>query len=267
MRVQIIPCDYPPTWGWPISMAQGIAAAGDNVTISKHYRASGFDAYVMWGLKRRHYRQCVRDGKKNLVIIERGYLGERMRDWLSVGIGGINGMADFCNADVPPDRWERYWKQDVQPWRTTGDYALIIGQVKGDAALYGMDPYQWAGEAAREALQYYGRVYFRPHPDCRVRRDIKGAETLGGPLDDALDGAAVVITYSSNVGVVAAMRGTPVVAMFKGSMAWDVSSHSISAEHYLGNRDDWGRRLAYTQWTQDEMASGEAWRHIRRGLV
>jgi hypothetical protein len=247
-------------------MAQGIAAAGDSPTISKSYRPTGFDAYMMWGLKRRHYRQCVRDGKRRLVIVERAYLGDRLKEWASVGVGGINGLANFCNQDVLSDRWERYWRQDVKTWRTQGGYALIIGQVKGDAALYGLDPYKWAQEVVREASRYYDRVYFRPHPDCRVQQDINGAKTLDGSLDQALEGAAVVITHGSNVGVLAAMQGIPVVAMFKGSMAWDVASHSISAEHYLGNRDDWGRRLAYTQWTQDEMRSGEAWRHIKQGL-
>lgn len=264
MNVQILPCRFPlKDQEWPKRMLAGIEASGDKAVIAQHYR-KGFDCYMFWGLRRRHARQIIAAGEP-FVCVERGYLGNRIKEWLMVGIGGLNGFANFNNDNVPGDRWE-LWKDQLLPWKGGGDYALIMGQVPGDMSLRGMDPYKWAEATAIEARKYYKKVYFRPHPDVGKARKVTNALMLLGDYNEAIDKSAVVITYSSNAAVDSVMRGTPAISTIRGSMAWDVTSHRIDQPLYRGDREAWGHRLAYAQWHIDEIKSGEAWRHIRGGL-
>jgi hypothetical protein len=262
LRALIMPCrPQSVDRGWPAHMKEGITACGDTASFSMNYQ-NGYDAYLFWGMKRAHGRQALGAGNR-CVIIERAYLGDRFR-WHAVGLNGLNGRADFRNDDVPDDRWQQHWAGQVKPWRDGGDYALVIGQVFGDASLNGTNPYEWAQHQVKQAKKRFARVYFRPHPLCKRRVPID-AEELPGTEAEALSGAAVVITHSSNMGVLAAMEGIPVVATYEGSMVYKIASHDLSDGLIRPDRSDWGRRIAYAQWTPEELADGSAWRHISRG--
>lgn len=265
MKVQILPCRFPLKEDeWPSAMHEGILTNGDDPVIVHAYKHK-YDASVVWGIRRRWAGYVLEQGKP-VIVIERGYLGERKRTWLSVGNGGLNGFANFGNQDVPSDRWEQYWAHDVKPWKKGGQYAIIMGQVPKDSSLYGMCPYAWAKSIYQSAVDKFKRVYFRPHPESKPPPIGFDLPLMTGDLDDALDGAKCVIAYSSNSSVDAVMNGIPAITMHQGSMAWDVSTHDFKESLYRGDRDKWGARLAYAQWSIDEMRQGLAWRHIRKTL-
>ena len=265
MNVQILPCRFPlKDEEWPLAIHQGILANEDHATIVHAYRPK-YDASVVWGIRRRWAGYVLSQGKP-VIVIERGYLGERKNTWLSVGNGGLNGFANFHNQNVPPDRWERYWAQDLKPWKTKGRYALIMGQVPKDSSLYGMCPYAWARSIYQAAVDKFKKVYFRPHPEAKTPPEGFDLPIMTGDLAEALDDAKCVITYSSNTAVDAVINGIPSVTMFQGSMAWDVSTHDFKTPLYRGNRDKWGAKIAYAQWHIDEIRSGDAWRHIRQSI-
>jgi len=263
VKVCIMPCRWPlKAHEWPLSFESAINASGDKAVIEQRYQ-KGYDAYMFWGMRRTHGIAAMAE-KRPAIIVERAYLGDRFK-WHAVGLNGLNGYANFMTDDVPDDRWRDLWADQMQPWQDRPDgYALVIGQVKGDAALRGTCPYSWAQQASQQAKQRYSKVYFRPHPLCRMRRNLTGIQTIEGSLHEALSGAKVVITHSSNTAVDAIMAGIPAVSTDRGSMAWAVCSHSVAEPLYMGDRDDWGRRMAYTQWLPSEF--GQAWAHIRRGI-
>ena len=77
-----------------------------------------------------------------------------------------------------------------------------------------------------------------------------------------------MVTFGSNACFDAVLQGIPSVVIGNG-VAKPISSVSIGAieSPYLakdGERAQWLHRLAYCQWSMAEMASGEAWPHIRR---
>ena len=264
MKVNIMPCRYPLNPNeWPMRLAEGVRACGDEPRFSQN--PDGSDVHVFWGLRRAWGRRALA-AKKPSLIIERGYLGDRLREWYALGWNGLNGAADFVNDDVPPDRWETLWRPQMQPWRDGGDYALVIGQVPGDMALRGLGIYSWAERVALEARRRFGKVYFRPHPQDKRARDIQACPTMPGSLAEAFEGAEVVITYNSNTAVDAVMAGIPAVACGPGSMAHAVTSRGISAPLFTGDREDWGRRIAYAQWNPTEIRDGTAWRHVTRKM-
>jgi hypothetical protein len=263
MNIQIIPCRFPlKTDEWPLAMHEGILANGDHATVVHAYRHK-YDASVVWGIRRRWSGYVLQQGKP-VIVVERGYLGERKNTWLSVGNGGLNGLANFGNENADSDRWDAYWANDVKPWKKGGKYAIIMGQVPKDSSLYGMCPYAWAKSIYQSAVDKFKKVYFRPHPEAK-KVDI-GLPIIEGDLEEALDDAKCVISYSSNSAVDAVINGIPAITMFKGSMAWDVSTHNFKDKLYKGDRDAWGSRLAYSQWHIEEIRAGLAWEHIRKTL-
>ncbi len=223
------------------------------------------DLAVVWAHRDAKLHEMQRQAGRHYLVLERGYVGdiENRRRWTSCGYDGLNGRADFCNGDAGPERWDQHFAKYMQPWRDGGDYALLMGQVRGDASLTGVDMEQWYAEAAQALSGQGWTVMFRPHP-----RDIMqapdGAYTLVGGLDSALSGAGVVCTWNSNSGVDAVLAGVPTIAMDRGSMAWNVAVHEIDAAPLTPDRTAWSAALAHTMWSDHEMAAGAAWEHLKR---
>jgi hypothetical protein len=184
-----------------------------------------------------------------VLVFERGYLGDRFSQ-TSIGWNGLNGRAQF--PEYPDDGGARFRRLNVPlaNWREGGDYALIVGQVPGDAALQGKNLQTWY--VAQAARGWGQEVRFRPHPLAHKRGPVKpvpGTVMDKGDLSRSLDRAAVVVTYNSNTGVDAMLAGRPVTCEDEGSMIWGV---------YPENREAWAHRLAWKQWTLGEIESGAA---------
>lgn len=203
-----------------------------------------------------------------VLICERGYV--RRDKYLALGWDGINGRADFCNADVPDDRWKaleiklRYWKRRRGP-------VLLCGQVPWDASVQHHDHIAWCRKTA-ETLRHRGLyVMFRPHPVALNKGGAFGiACTVSRKkfLKNDLDRTSAVVTFNSNSAVDAVIKGIPTIAMDEGSMAWDVTGHSLAdlIAPPMPDRREWAARIAYAQWTLEELADGTAWRHISAGV-
>jgi hypothetical protein len=87
-----------------------------------------------------------------------------------------------------------------------------------------------------------------------------------GTLERDLSEAACVIAYNSNATVDAVLAGIPAITVDEGAMAWDVTSHHVSQALVTPDRNEWFRRMAWTQWTLQEITSGEAWEVVRTAM-
>jgi hypothetical protein len=208
--------------------------------------------------------KLLRAQRYEVLVMERGYVGDRF-SWTSLGWNGLNGRATFYTKD-DPSRFGAHFAHLMRPWKTDGSYVLLIGQVPGDASLGGTDLNRWYEDAAKQARQAYELpVRFRPHPEA-IKRGIKqriaAAESINGTLADALAGAAVCVTFNSNTAVESVLAGVPTVAVDSGTMAHEVTAHRIG-ERITPDRSAWAARLAWCQWTMDEIRSGAAWEAIR----
>lgn len=223
------------------------------------------DLAVVWAHRDTKLHDMQRKAGKHYLVLERGYIGdiENRRRWTSCGYDGLNGRADFCNADARPDRWEQHFAGAMQPWKDGGDYALLMGQVRGDASLAGVDIAAWYAEAAQALGEFGWTVMFRPHPRYPTQAP-DGAYTLVGGLDSALSDAGVVCTWNSSSAVDAVLSGVATIAVDRGSMAWNVALNAIVSGFVRPDRTEWAARLAYTMWNDDELASGHAWEHLKR---
>ena len=226
------------------------------------------DLAVVWAHRDTALHELQLDAGNHYLVCERGYIGDldNRRRWTSLGYDGLNGHADFCNAHVGKNRWRRYFSDFMRPWKTGGDYALLMGQVRGDASLTGVDIRGWYAYATDRLRAAGWTVMFRPHPRDPVVEP-HGAYALQGDLHSALSMAALVVTWNSTSAVDAVLGGVGAIAMDLGSMAWDVAGHSIGPERLCKpDRGGWAARLAYCQWTDAEISGGTAWDHLRHKL-
>lgn len=244
-------------------LAAGMRRHGIDPEFSDTRSVEPCDLAVFWGHRHADQIRQQKAAGKRCLVMERGYFGDRF-EFTSLGFDGLNGRADFRNADVPGDRWARHGF-DIPPWKEGGEYVLLMGQVEGDASLAHVDIQQWYRETAEKIRATTDLpIYFRRHPLGQYPRGL-GLPALNADLRDELAGAACVVTFNSNSGVDAALAGVPVIACDAGSMAWPVAGHE-PGQIERPDRTEWLHRLAYCQWTRDEFESGEAWDHLRAGL-
>jgi len=193
--------------------------------------------------------------------MERGFI-ERMK-WTSLGWNGINGHATRRWRAIPY-RLERF-RGLPRPWVANGVYALLIGQVKGDAAVEGVDLDRWYAEAITGISRYGLPIMFRRHPVAVMHGQFDkptGAQILENALAEAIEGAAVVVTFNSNTGVDSLLAGRPTIARDKGSMAYGIAASDWKMQD-RPDRQAWAEMLASSQFSLEEIRSGYAWEIVK----
>ncbi len=211
-----------------------------------------------------HNGRPLRNSGHEVLVMERSYIGDRFF-YTSLGWNGLNGYADF--PEYKPDNGKRFRSHGgvLKPWKTDGEYALILGQVPKDASLQGKDMVPWYQAQAAEIKEKYNiPVYFRPHPDLKkrgIQQRIEGTLQSEGSLEEALSGAMFTVCYNSNSSVDSILAGVPCIVGDKGTMAYDMCGKSIE-EIIRPDREEWAYKLAFKQWSLEEIASGKALKGI-----
>ncbi len=255
--------DHHVTWG--IAFAEGQRVHGINASIESNYDPIDCDLAVFWGHgeKQKAIGRIQREQGLHYLVMERGYFADRYK-YASLGYDGLNGRADFCNTNSPPDRWEPH-KHLMKLWNPGKDYVLLIGQHPGDSSCSHVNIQQWYVESIMKARAIQDLpVVFRHHPEYETPSIPCGVDVVNGNLQNCLNKAACVITFSSTVGIDALLAGIPVVAIDPISMAWPLAGHSVKEVPSMPDRQQWTYDLAYTQWTEKEIRSGAAWAHLRQ---
>ncbi len=202
----------------------------------------------------------------------------------------------ICGNDKSPaDRWNKFQTAtgiQIKDWHSPGDNIVIMGQKAGDSSLVDLQFNKikfsvWVQQVIDNIRLYTDRpIVIRQHPRGRKGRGIlalvassninvslsdhvspdQSRSSGGDSLQADLDNAYCVVTYNSLSAIEAVVRGIPVFALHHGSMAWPVSHHLLSQIenlNYTIDRTQWCNDIAYTQWNSDELASGEAWAHLK----
>ena len=163
----------------------------------------------------------------------------------------------------PCDRLERLHLR-FEPHRDDGDAVLLCGQVADDAA-HGMSTTElreWTQGMAESLAEFYP-VTFRPHPRNRMKLDGFVSSDPDIPIETEFGMRyRAVATYNSTCGLTALLHGLPVLCDACASYA-ELAMTSLAGLANLfwpglGKRIEFFCRLAYSQWTFDELASGEA---------
>jgi hypothetical protein len=211
------------------------------------------DAAVIFGVYKSKIRKSwprgkvfrqQRENNLDVVVLETGYInrGDGENHHYAAGLNGLNGRADFRNKNMGPERWESLGVQ-LKPY-SRGEKVILCAQVPWDASVDNHDHKAWVIETAQQIREVTTRpIVFRPHPRANLP-PIKGCEYSVRPLID----------------------GKPVIAFDEGSMAWELANKKLENIEDLEypHRQQWARNIAYCQWKIEEMANGDAWRHLFR---
>ena len=248
---------------WGGSFANGLRRHGWQVSLQDAHPGP-CDMLVLWSVRNQLAIKAQKRAGGEVCILERGYVGDRS-SWTSVSFGGgLNNRGEFRGPFHDGSRWKRYFSRLMKPWQRRDGYALLIGQVPGDMSIAGVDIDGWYRRTASELKSIGLEVRFRPHPvavQSGRASEVPGVPTIGGDLDRAIVGAAVVVTFNSNTAVEAVLAGCPSIALDRGSMAWPVVGHQLS-DIITPDRAAWANRLAWCQFSLDEMRSGACWEAV-----
>lgn len=245
------------------AMYNGLKKIGLNVSMNSETNIGDYDIAVCWG-----WRKGSKEFKKNkrVLVMEHGYMINRHK-WISLGWDGLNNNAKFLNEDVPSDRWETIFKKHMKPWKSGGDYILFCGQVPGDMSLNGKNLVDWYIPTAQKASKEYKLpILWRPHPLDKFGSRIKIPKAkldVKRPITESLTNAAAIMAFNSNSLIDGVMAGVPPIAFDKGTMVWDLCAKNYEPLKRL-DREDWGRKMGYTQWNLEEIENGTAIKHIFR---
>lgn len=207
---------------------------------------------------------------KNLdvIVLETGYInrGDGENHHYAAGFNGLNGRADFRNKGMSDDRVKKLGVR-LKPWRKDGQHILLCGQVPWDASVETCHDYiGWLHHIVTQ-LKYHTKreIRFRPHPLVNLA-PLNGCTHSTVPIQEDFKNCWAVVTFNSNSSVEAVLEGVPAFTFDVGAMAKDVTSGWLQEieRPYMPAREAWLADLCYSQWTLDEMKSGETWKHLFR---
>jgi len=230
---------------------QGLQAAGFKLVPALADPRPG-DLLVIWNRYGGYHEQALAFERAGaaVLVVENGLLGKSWRcgEWFSLSLGHCAGAGQFKPAG--PERWDA-WNVPMAAWRTGGRETLILGQ-RGIGEPGVASPPAWAEGVQR---RIGGRI--RPHPG---QGDAK-------PLVQDLENAREVVTWHSAAALQALMLGVPV---WFACASWVGAGAARPLAQWPGQPlcDDAARlamfqRLAWAQWTLDEIKTGEPIARLR----
>lgn len=241
------------------AMHAGITAHGDVSSIVPRFAFREARVGVMYGWK--FHRILQRHSR--FLYADRAYWRRDVfwrfaaNDW-SPTKGMLRGM--------PADRL-RALDVQVLP-EHGGDYVLVLGASAKAMREHGFAHLAWERNACRELKRLGAKVLFRPKPSKFPQRDSLGAEFAPSQLLERLfAGASMVVAHHSNGCVEAIAAGCAVHCVKGVAVERSVPLEAWRDPPRLPGREQFLADVAYTQWTVEEMRSGEAWRHMREGVL
>lgn len=266
------------------SFETGLINSGDKICTND----MDADAVVIWSMlfagrmsgNEQVYNHYKSQGKP-IIVLEVGSLGRNVT-W-RVGLNHINATGTFPTPDPKYPRW-KHFPRDLMPWRNDGEFIVIATQRPDSTQWIGMPPMeQWVEETVHEVRKYSDRpIVIRPHPRDHytdwdfVNQKIPGMyydlpKPIGNKdmmnIHDILDRAHIVINHCSNPAVDAIIHGVPVI-VGKESLCHELTTTFENIENpNKPDREEWCEKMAYTEWSESEIAAGYPWQYLKKQLV
>jgi hypothetical protein len=219
--------------------AEGFRKVGIPCTFSGSRARTGEGVPVLLGTT--FWHSIETDGGP-FILVDRCSFGDTEKFvqlvWNGHGRRGDHRVPEHANGA----RWQKYGVP-LKPWSKKGKRVVLCGQTASYSPTW-PDLNAWYRQGTNA-------THFRTHP--------AGENPTALPVTHDFKDTRLAITLNSSVGVQAVLDGIPTVTMDDGAMAWDVTSHSIDAEPVTPVRQEWAHRLAWTQWTDDEIKEGTPW--------
>lgn len=212
------------------------------------------DVLLIWNrglLNDSHAKRYEAVGARVLVT-ENGYFGKDRsgHQFFALALGHHLGAGAW--EEGSEDRWAPL-NVKLAPWRSAGREIVVLPQ-RGIGEPGVAMPRDWPAKIVGRLKQVTDRpIRVRPHPG-KARTD---------PYDD-LRGAWAAVTWASGAGIKSLICGIPVFHEMPTWIGGPASRLGIDdlENPFLGDRLPMFRRLAWSQWSVDEIRSGEPFRRL-----
>ena len=240
----------------------GLRAAGYDVQKGTPGSVGRGDALLIWNRYGDWHDRATRfeAAGGTVYVAENGYLGPggisphamNPRQIYALAAGGHNGQGRIPEGG--PERFAALGV-DLAPWRADGGHVLVCpNRSFGIPGM--MMPPGWPADVCKRLQRLTRReVRLRPHP---------GNEQPKKPLADDLAGAWAVVIWSSSAGVHALVAGIPVICEAPRWICREASWYIDEIDN-PPQPDRLGalQRMAWAQWSIEEIASGEPFRLLQ----
>lgn len=269
---------------WPgLSVKQGLEKAGFNnrckyAMVSRTEVMLPWDLLVCWTMWSKTARVRASDdlakiGGKTLCM-ENGWIGyikgikHYQLAWRVGNGSGINGQGEAPVGD--DSRWKS-WGIELAPWRKQGKHILVCAQrgMRPDDPdiTHGED---WPDKVVAKIRKYTDRpIHFRPHPGnnrpCipKIHKVEKIINSRQESLEENMKDAWCGVVYSSTAANEMLVQGIPVCYDGVSIMCKNIAGRVKEVDNPpLLDRETEMKKLAWYQWSNAELSSGMAFKHV-----
>lgn len=276
MKIAFLHSDKPRERILADAFLQGCRAHGHDteaIPLGDEDWVGDYDIAVMVGVKSRPRFRAHRYAGRKVIYLDKGYsrhksAGSRIWEYWRVAIDAHQPTSRL-DVNCSPDRMiAAEWHP--AKWRKIGAHVIFAGSSEKYHNFYGLThPTKYARSVVNQLVRTTERrIIYRPKPSWHGASPLKRAGYSVNPqsLADLFDGAWCLVTHGSNACFDAVMAGIPCIIL-GDAVALPISSTSLDDVNEprlvdYATRDQWLANLAYWQWTESEMASGEAWQFI-----
>jgi hypothetical protein len=237
---------------WPLKRFEMFRDGFLKLGYTVNHKSVMADMLVIWNRYREGGKLADEfEAEMNGVIVaENAYISPDSagRKYTALSRTGHNGSGYTPYAG--PERWARM-EIDLHAWRKTGDWILLCGQ-RGLGAPGMAMPKSFMGEV-REMLQTTTGRHIE-------MRDPPALHQNQRPLKELWPLLSAVVVWTSNMATVSLINGVPAYYMGPHHIMAGAATNGVDKilEPTYPDREAAFRRLAWAQWTREEIESGEA---------
>lgn len=229
--------------------SEGLKKHGFRIINDRQYHPTENDVLLIWNRSNSHETIAKRYelAGATVIVAENGYIGK------------TRALAKFHHAGAgtwnvgEEDRWQRL-KVPLHPWQQNEDGHILVLPQRSIGEIGVAMPRNWEMAVVKRLKVLTKRkIVVRKHPGKN--------QTI--PLEADLEGAWASVTWASGAGIKSIIAGIPVfhdlrdwIGAPAASCTWDLE------QPYKPDRLPMLRRLAWAQWTWEEIEQGEAFRWL-----
>jgi hypothetical protein len=252
------------------AFAQGVKKLGYSVCLNMES-----DIEVIWSVlwsgrmtKNKLIWDRCRQKNKPIIVLEIGCF-RRGTTW-KVAVNGVNRDAYF-GEKLNNDQRVKKLNLKLHDWKTnTGPILIACQHLKSGQWKDINHGRNYINDTIKSLRMHTDKeIVVRPHPRNPIRIDLAGFKNvkiqypkkLFNTYDDydlIFENYTALVNHSSNPAILAAMNGIPIFTS-SSSLAYEVSNQNFSTINNPSKPDryQWLNDLSYTEWTLDEISTGE----------
>ena len=216
------------------------------------------------------YKRCEKE-RRDFYYMDHGYFtnAHDSPHWLRIT---KNKHCQNVLQERPADRYEKYFKQEIEPWRKDGSKILVLPPTNAITNFFRVE--NWLENTLNTLKKNTDRtIDVREKPyNPTIEIDHVGA-TVKVDRPTKHQGNInwkdyyATVTYNSNTMVASLANGVPVFCDPNNNAAAPISETDFSKIETpkYGDRIALFSSLAYNNWSMSEMAEGTAWRMLNEG--